>query len=117
MKNKARLENNNNQPTLDQESNLSNILEIFYSDDKIDKTTLVKGKKFKSTKAKTMLEIINMKDDDPKNLLERRKVNKAFFDGLLEIKGGQSSALVWLKRSVDFDICDILLSDWKHTGN
>ena len=37
-------------------------------------------------------------------------------DCLLEVKGGCPSALVWLKRNVDFEVCDIMLRDWKHSG-
>ena len=30
--------------------------------------------------------------------------------------GGVPNALVWLKRNIDFETCDIMLSDWKYSG-
>ena len=42
--------------------------------------------------------------------------NKAIMDCLVEVKGDISSALVYLKKNIDFEICDIMISDWHFSG-
>ena len=37
-------------------------------------------------------------------------------DCLVEVKDGFPFALVWLKRNIGFEICEIMLSDWEYTG-
>ena len=60
--------------------------------------------------------MINMKGSDPENVHERRRINKMFVNCLLEVKSSGPLALIWLKKNIDYDICDIMLSDWKHSG-
>ena len=55
-------------------------------------------------------------DCEPENLLDRRIFNQTFMGCLVEVMGGCPSALVWLKKNLDFEICEIVLSDWKNSG-
>ena len=60
--------------------------------------------------------LISIKGYEQENLTERRRVNKNFLDCLVEVKGGCPSAFVWLKRNIDFEISEIMLSDWDYSG-
>ena len=53
---------------------------------------------------------------ESENLHVRRIFNQTFMGCLVEVMGGCPSALVWLKRNVDFEICDIMLRDWINSG-
>ena len=46
----------------------------------------------------------------------RRRVNKLFMDCLDEVQQDQAAALIWLKRHVEPDICDTILSDKNFSG-
>ena len=49
--------------------------------------------------------------------IERRRViNKHFFNCLLEVEGDKPSALIWLKKHIDLEICEIMMSDIENTG-
>ena len=50
------------------------------------------------------------------NLSERRRINKNFLNCLVEVKGSRPLALVWLKCYIDYEICDVMLSDWRYSG-
>ena len=59
---------------------------------------------------------ILIKGSQEANLSERRIINKNFLDCLVEVKGSRPLALVWLKCYIDYEICDIMLSDWAYSG-
>ena len=46
----------------------------------------------------------------------RRRVNKLFMDCLEEVQQDQAAALIWLKRHVEPEICNTILSDKNYTG-
>ena len=46
----------------------------------------------------------------------RRRVNKFFMDCLEEVQQDQAAALIWLKRHVEPEICNTILSDKNYTG-
>ena len=49
--------------------------------------------------------------------IERRRfINKHFFNCLLEVEGDQPSALIWLKKHIDLEVCEIMISDIGHSG-
>ena len=60
--------------------------------------------------------VILIKGSQEGYLFERRRINKNFLDCLVEVKGSRPAALVWLKCYIDFDICDVMLSDWRYSG-
>lgn len=57
-----------------------------------------------------------MKGSKSENLLKRRRFNKKILECIIEIKGDCPSALIWLKQNVDFEVCSIMLSDWKYSS-
>ena len=61
------------------------------------------------------LRIINL-DVPTAEIAERRQINVAFMTCLIEIETSHPSALLWLKRNIDSDICDTILSDYDYTG-
>ena len=44
------------------------------------------------------------------------EVNKNFLECLVEVKSGLPPALIWLKRTIDFEVCETMLSDWEYSG-
>ena len=61
------------------------------------------------------LRIINL-DVPTAEIAERRQINVAFMTCLIEIETSHPSALLWLKRNIDSDICDTIMSDYDYTG-
>lgn len=61
------------------------------------------------------LRIINL-DVPTAEIKERRQINVSFMKCLIEIETSHPSALLWLKRNVDLDICDTIMSDYDYTG-
>ena len=61
------------------------------------------------------LRIINL-DVPTAEITERRQINVAFMTCLIEIETSHPSALLWLKRNIDPDICDTIMSDYDYTG-
>ena len=61
------------------------------------------------------LRIINL-DVPTAEITERRQINVAFMTCLIEIETSHPSALLWLKRNIDSDICDTIMSDYDYTG-
>ena len=55
--------------------------------------------------------MINMESFMPEIVSARRETNKIFMECLVEFKMGRGPAIVWLKKNVDFDICNVILSD------
>mgnify|MGYP007045152372 FL=1 len=49
-------------------------------------------------------------------ITERRQINVTFMTCLIEIEASHPSALLWLKRNIDSDICDTIMSDYDYTG-
>ena len=52
----------------------------------------------------------------PESPHDRRIFNQTFMGCLVEVMGGCPSALVWLKKNVEFEIGYIVLCDWKNSG-
>ena len=61
------------------------------------------------------LRIINL-DVPTAEITERREINVAFMTCLIEIETSHPSALLWLKKNMDSDICDTIMSDYNYTG-
>ena len=60
--------------------------------------------------------MISMEGSDTQDEEIRRKVNKNFMECLVEAENGVPGALIWLKKHIDFEICNIILKDWKYSG-
>ena len=59
---------------------------------------------------------INMDGNGVQNVELRRKGNKFFMECVKEMETDKASALVWLKRNVDFSTCKKMKSDWNFSG-
>ena len=46
----------------------------------------------------------------------RRRVNKLFMECLEDVQHDQAAALIWLKRHVEPEICNTILSDKNFSG-
>ena len=66
---------------------------------------------------KKNLRFLNMDGSVNQDTEKRREMNKMFLRCLVEVQQDYPSALIWLKRNIDSDICDTMLSDWKYTGD
>ena len=60
--------------------------------------------------------MISMEGSDTQDEEIRRKVNKNFMECLVEAENGVPGALIWLKKHIDFEICNIIIQDWKYSG-
>ena len=65
-------------------------------------------------KTAKLLHMINLAGVD--SVAERRSLNTAFMDSLLEHEQTRPATYLWLKQNVDYEICNAVLSDWKYTG-
>ena len=61
-----------------------------------------------------LLHMINLAGVD--SVVERRSLNTAFMDSLLDLELTRPATHLWLKQNVDYEICDTVLSDWDYTG-
>ena len=50
------------------------------------------------------------------DLAMRRRTNQAFLYALEEVQLNRPLTLVWLKKEMEFDICETMLTDWKFSG-
>ena len=65
------------------------------------------------SKMAKLLHMINLGVD---SIAERRSINTAFMDSLLDLELTRPATHLWLKKNVDYEICDNVLSDWNYTG-
>ena len=73
------------------------------------------------------LRVINMESFAPESVskrkaknkayMNRRSINKTFVKCLEELEQGRRSALLWLKRYVDFEVCDVIIEDANYSGS
>ena len=64
-----------------------------------------------------VLRMINFVGPEKEYLAKRRETNKHFIKCLTEVKMGGPQAFVWLKKHVDYETCEIMISDLNYTGN
>ena len=80
----------------------------------LDKTAIKDLIEKKPRKTAKLLHMINLAGVD--SIVERRSLNTAFMESLLELEHTRPAAHLWLKQNVDYEICDAVLSDWNYTG-
>ena len=66
------------------------------------------------SKMAKLLHMINLAGVD--SIAERRSLNTAFMDSLLDLELTRPATHLRLKKNVDYEICDTVLSDWNYTG-
>ena len=94
----------------DNDSN--SVIEQIRSKDKDVITNLIATKNQHISRS---LRIINL-DVPTAEITERRQINVSFMTCLIDIETSHPSALLWLKRNIDSDICDTIMSDYDYTG-
>ena len=62
------------------------------------------------------LKMINLEGFKSESVSGRRDTNKFFMQCLIEVKMGRGPALVWLKRHVDFQVCNVIFTDLDYSG-
>ena len=100
---------------LEQNTGESNVMNILQGKNSHDIKDLIDNSD--DDEIKKNLRFLNMDGSVREDEVNRRGTNKAFFNCLLEKQENYPSTLVWLKRKIDSDICDTMLSDWEHSGN
>ena len=94
----------------DNDSN--SVIEQIRSKDKDVITNLIATKNQHISRS---LRIINL-DVPTAEITERRQINVSFMTCLIDIETSHPSAFLWLKRNIDSDICDTIMSDYDYTG-
>ena len=94
------------------DNNSNGVIEQIRSKDKDIITNLIITKNQYISRS---LRIINL-DVPTAEITERRQINVSFMSCLVEIESSHPSALLWLKRNIDSDICDTIMSDYDYTG-
>ena len=77
-------------------------------------------KEFIKTENKTLirlLNIINQESYEELDVLQRRKNNLLFMQCLMDTQLGYPQALLWLKKHLNLQVCDVIISDWHHLPN
>ena len=64
-----------------------------------------------------LLKVINLESYTVFNAMQRRKFNLFFMQCLVEDKSGYPQALLWLKRHLNLQACDVITSDWQYLPN
>ena len=103
-----RHEGNNQQNTEDQ-GNLISMKAFFQSKNAT--------KEFIKAENKTLillLKVINLESYTVFNAMQRRKFNLFFMQCLVEDQSGYPQALLWLKRHLNLQACDVITCDWHY---
>ena len=94
------------------QDNLINMTAFFRSKDAI--------KEFIKTENKTLillLKVINLESYKVFNVMQRRKYNLFFMQCLVDVQLGYPQALLWMKKHLNLQACDVIICDWHHSPN
>ena len=104
-------------------SETNSIVKVLQSKNKENVKELIRSE---TSHLGSALRIINMESFAPevvskrraisKPFMKRRSINRTFMKCLIDVKQGRRSALLWLKKNVDFEICDIIKDDVDYSG-
>ena len=101
-----RHEGNNQQNTEDQGNSIS--MKVFFQSKNATK-------EFIEAENKTLillLKVINLESYTVFDAMQRRKFNLFFMQCLVEDQSGYPQALLWLKRHLNLQACDVITCDW-----
>ena len=98
------------------ENNSTNVMKILDGTDKSAMKKLITAEGEENRSLKHALLIFNMAGSGPPDFLTRRRINKFFMECLTDVELSHAAALVWLKKHLYPETCDIILSDLKYTG-
>ena len=106
-----RHEGNNQQNTEDQGNSIS--MKAFFQSKNATK-------EFIEAENKTLillLKVINLESYTVFDAMQRRKFNLFFMQCLVEDQSGYPQALLWLKRHLNLQACDVITCDWHYFPN
>ena len=64
-----------------------------------------------------LLKVFNLESYEVLDVLQRRKNNLFFMQCLMDIQLGYPQALLWLKKHLNLQACDVIICDWHHSPN
>ena len=99
--------------TLPQEKDVSNVKVTLLTMNQKDTKELICSE---NPYLNPILWMINAEVSTIEEISKRRQVNKFFMTTLMEVKGGGPIPFLWLKRHLDYELCEKILSDWNYNG-
>ena len=100
---------------LQEVNSTTNVIEIIRSDDKTALKELISNEKEGNTQINQVLRMVNLDGTGPQDVASRRELNKSFMTCLIA-KLGRPEALIWIKKHLDPEFCNSILSDMNYTG-
>ena len=95
-------------------NNASDLKKILHDENEIAIKDNIKSKNMYLNPVLRMINIDGSKTGDRK---KRRDINKCFMKCLIQVEQSIPSSFLWLKRHLDYEICEIIISDWNHTSS
>ena len=100
---------------LQEVNSTTNVIEIFRSEDKTALKELISNENEGSTQINQVLRMVNIDGTGPQDVASRREINRSFMTCLIA-KLGRPEALIWIKKHLDPEFCNSILSDMNYTG-
>ena len=100
---------------LQEVNSTTNVIEIFRSEDKTALKELISNENEGNTQINQVLRMVNIDGTGPQDVVSRREINKSFMTCLIA-KLGRPEALIWIKKHLDPEFCNSILSDMNYTG-
>ena len=92
------------------------VMEVLCSGDKSAMKEIICNENGGNRELNQVLRIVNIDGSGPQDVDSRRKINKFFMNCLIETQLGLPEALIWVKKHLDPEFRDTLLSDLDYTG-
>ena len=108
----TRADQEDNQQSAEHQSNVINMKAFFQN------TSATK--EFIKSENKTLiqlLKVINLESCKVFDVSQRRRNNLFFMQCLIDVHLGYPKALLWLKKHLNLQACDVILGDWHHSPN
>ena len=97
-------------------SDLEDMREIIFSKNEDDVKDLINSVKSDNKIFSLSLTKLNNELSDNKHRPKRKELNVFLMKCLVQTQTTYQLALIWLKKRVDFQTCDIVISDYNFTG-
>ena len=93
---------------------LEDVKKILYGNDTVAIQELISSEnEFLCPNLRLICNNLSGKDDKER----RREINKQFMECLIQLKSSPPLAFVWLKKHMDFEVCDTIISDYNYVGS
>ena len=100
---------------LQEVNSATNMIEIFRSEDKTSLEELISNENEGNTQINQVLRMVNIDGTGPQDVASRREINRSFMTCLIA-KLGRPEALIWIKKHLDPEFCNSIISDMNYTG-